>query len=386
MSNAIRDVEKLNQRQIETSKRRNERELKTMENAHQNLKADLKKTHDMEVVDIQNAHHDHINKIAEKKEKVLAEMRTHLQQTKDFTEKELKNLKNNSDKEKVETQKKLSTDRERINSEHELFLEELNDRFNHSARKVGHEGKRRIEDMKLQMNEQYLDLEKFNQEKIQNQTNEFTTRFKTEGNNYKKMKDDQDTQFKKERMSTNLRQQNEMTKMTTVHTDHLEQKDTEFRKGLKDQDLFFEKKFEGQLKKHNETFKELEAKNQKVVDDLKTSLTKEITKTASRNDDPFFKFETLKPRLKTFEKHVEVQVDIPEHSKTDVQLTVNGKEAVVSFNRRFADASKEMDGTVNKVNKVESFTTRLQTGHFLNAKTLKSSYENGTMTYVIQKA
>lgn len=386
MSSAIRDVEKLNQRQIETSKRRNERELKTMENAHNDLKADLKKTHDMEIVDIQNSHHDHIDKVAEKKEKVLAEMRNHLQQTKAFTEKELKNLKDNSSKEKVDTQKKLSTDRETLNSEHELYLEEMNDRFNHSSKKVSHDGKNRLEEMKTTMNEQYLDLEKFNQEKVQTQTNQFTTRFRTEGNNYKKMKDDQDNQFKKERMSTNIRQQNEMSKMTNVHTNHLEQKDGEYRKGLKEQELFFEKKFEGQIGKHNQTFKELELKNKKVVDDLKTSLTKEITKTAVRNDDPFFKFETLKPTFKTFEDRVEVQVAIPEHSKQDVQLTINGKEAVVSFNRRFADASKEQDGTINKVNKVESFTTRLQTGHFLNAKSLKSSYESGVMTYVIMKA
>jgi HSP20 family molecular chaperone IbpA len=386
MSSAIRDVEKLNQRQIETAKRRGERELKTLENAHQSMKTDLKKTHDQEVVDIQNSHHEHINKVAEKKEKVLAEMRSHLQQTKELTEKELKNLKDNSAKEKVETQRKLSTDREVINGEHELYLEEMNDRFNHSARKVNLDGKNRIDEMKSEMNEQYLDLEKMNQNKIQTQTQEFTTRFKTEGNNYRLMKDNQDNQFKKERMSTNVRQQNEMSKMTTVHTNHLEQKDGEFRKGLKDQDLFFEKKFEGQLKRHNETFRQLEEKNKKVVDDLKTNLTKEITKTANRNDDPFFKFETLKPKLKTYEDRVEVQVEVPEHSKQDVQLTINGKEAIVSFNRRFADASKEMDGTINKVNKVESFTTRLQTGHFLNAKSLKSSYDNGVMTYVIKKA
>lgn len=386
MSNVIRDVEKLNQRQIETAKRRNERELKTMENAHQNYRAELKKTHESEIVDIQHDHHEHIDKAAEKKEKVLAEMRTHLQETKKLTEKELKSLADMSQKEKVETQQKLSHDRERINGEHELYLEELNDRFNQSSRKVSHEGKLRLEDMKTNMNDQYLDLEKFNQEKIQKQTNEFTTRFKTEGNNYKKMKDDQDKQFKTERMSTNLRQQNELTKMTNTHTNHIEQKDGEYRKGLKEQELFFEKKYSGQLSRHTDEFKTLEAKNKKVVDELKNSLTKEITKTASRNNDPFFKFETLKPTFKTFEDRVEVQVAVPEHSKQDVQLTVNGKEAIVSFTRRFADASKEVDGTVNKINKVESFTTRLQTGHFLNAKSMKSAYDNGVMTYVIKKA
>ncbi len=174
--------------------------------------------------------------------------------------------------------------------------------------------------------------------------------------------------------------------MTEVHTNHLEQKDQNYRKGLKDQDLFFEKKYEGQLTSHNDQYKRLEEKNKKLVEDLKTSLTKEITKTAERNNDPFFKFETLKPKLKTFEDRVEISVEIPEHSKQDVQLTFNGKEAIINFNRRFADAAKEVDGTINKINKVETFTSRLQTGMFLNAKTMKSSYENGVMTYVVQKA
>lgn len=386
MSSAIRDVEKLNQRQIETAKRRNERELKTMENAHQSHKAELKKTQDMEIVDIQNAHHDHIDKMAEKKEKVLSEMRNHLEQTKQLTEKELKNIADFSAKDKAQMQHALTNDRERINGEHELFLEELNDRFNQSTRKVNHEGKRRIEDTKLAMNEQYLDVEKFNQEKIQKATNEFTTRFKTDEQNYRKMKDSQDTQFKKERLSTNQRQNIELDKMTKNHSNFIEQRDGEYRKNLKDQDLFFEKKFEKQLTSHNDQFKTLEGKNKKVIDDLKTSLTKEITKTASRNDDPFFKFETLKPNFRTFEDRVEVTVEVPDHSKQDLQLTINGKEAVVSFNRRFADASKEQDGTINKVNKVESFSTRLQTGHFLNAKSVKSSYEDGVMTYIIKKA
>jgi HSP20 family molecular chaperone IbpA len=174
--------------------------------------------------------------------------------------------------------------------------------------------------------------------------------------------------------------------MTKTHTDHIEKRDGEYRKGLKDQDLFFEKKYEAQLGRHAEDYKTLEEKNKKLVTDLKENLTKEITKTANRLDDPFYKFEKLKPTLKHFEDRVEISVEVPDHSKQDLQLTTNGKEAVLNFNRRYADASKDESGAINKINKVESFTTRLRTDYHLDAKSVKATYDDGVMTYVIKKA
>lgn len=382
----IKEVEKLNQRQIETVKRRNEREVRTINNAHENYKADLKKGHAEEVVEIQKVHHSHLAQEAEKKEKVLAEMRNHLQQTKDLTEKELKNLKDTSSKEKVSIEQKLTHDRERINNENELYLEELNYRFNESSKKIGQEGNNRIEEIKSDMHGKASEQQEFYQNKINTQTQEFNTRFTHDEIKNRQMKDQQDVNFKKERMATNLRQQNEMQKMTTTHTDHIEKRDDQFRKGLKDQDLFFEKKYGGQLQRHTDEFRTLEEKNKKLVDDLKSSLTKEISRTASRNEDPFYKFETLKPELSQFEDRVEVRVKIPEHSKQDIQLTINGKDAIVNFNRRYNDASKTPDGTINKINKVETFSTRLPTSHILDPKSVKSTFDDGVMTYVIKRA
>ncbi len=386
MSGAIRDVEKLNQMQLEAARRRNERELKTIQSSHTDMKVDLKKTHDNEIVDIQDNNHRQVSNEATKKEKVLEELKTNLSKTSEMTEKQLKELKTNADRERVEIHKKLSSDRERINAEHELFLEELNDRLNSESRKVTIDGKNRVEEVKNSLLDEARDTEQYHLGKIQTQTEAHTSRFQTDEKNYKNLKYNQDQQFKKERQSTNQRQQVEIGKLTQAHTDHIEVRDTDYRKGLKDQDLFFEKKYGIQLEKNNGQFKLLEEQNKKLIAGLKEDLTKELSKSAARNDDPFYKFESLKPRLKTYEDRVEVEVDVPDHSKQDVQLTLNGKEAIVSFNRRYTDASKTQDGTINKINKVESFTTRLQTNHFLDAKGIKSSYDNGVMTYVIKKA
>lgn len=386
MSGAIRDTEKLNQRQIETARRRNERELKNIENNHSDYKADLKKTHELEVVDIQDVNQRQVTQEATKKEKVLEELKTNLNKTTEITDKQLKELKTNADKERVGVQQKLSTDRERINAEHELFIEELNDRLNSQSRKVTVDGKNRVEEVKNALLDEARSTEQFHQGKLQTQTEAHTSRFQTDEKNYKDLKYNQDQTFKKERQTTNVKQQVELGKMTKTHTDYIEVRDTDYRKGLKDQDLFFEKKYGAQLEKNNGQFKVLEEQNKKVIAGLKEDLTKELSKAAVRNDDPFYKFEKLQPRFKVMEDSVEVQVEVPDHSKQDLQLTLNGKEAIVSFNRRYTDASKAEDGTINKINKVESFTTRLQTGVILEAKGIKSSYDNGVMTYVIKKA
>jgi hypothetical protein len=386
MSGAIRDTEKLNQRQIETARRRNERELKNIESNHSAYKKDLKTTHEHEIVDIQDVNHRQVSQEATKKEKVLEDLKTNLYKTTELTDKQLKELKTNADRERVETHKKLTADRERINAEHELFLEELNDRLNTQTRKVTVDGKNRVEEVKTTLLNEARDTEQFHQGKIQTQTEAHTTRFQADEKNYKDLKYNQDQTFKKERLSTNQRQQLELGKMTKTHQDHIEVRDTDYRKGLKEQDLFFEKKYGVQLEQNNGQFKVLEEQNKKVIAGLKEDLTKELTKAAVRNDDPFYKFEKLEPRFKVLEDRVEVEVQVPDHSKQDLQLTLNGKEAIVSFNRRYNDASKAPDGTINKINKVESFTSRLQTGVILDAKGIKSSYDNGVMTYVIKKA
>lgn len=382
----LKELEKLNNRQLETIKRKNARETKAIEVAHDKYKDEIKKTNADEVVEIKNAHLHQVNAEAERKEKILTEMRNHLDQTKQLTDKELKTLKENLFKDKVALQQKNNDDRARINSEHELYLEELNHRFNESSRDIASEGNKRIQDTKDLMHEQGREQTRFYQDKLNKQTEDFTTRFKTTEAKNQRLKDDQDNNFKKERMATNVRQQHEMAKMTQTHNDHIEVRDNNYRKGLKDQDLFFEKKYEGQLARHNAEFKTLDEKNKKIVEGMKESLTKEITTYASKNQDPFFKFEALKPQMRQTDDGVEITVAVPDHSKEDVHLTINGKEAVVSFNRRYSDANKTDDGTINKVNKVETFSTRLQTGHFLNARSVKASYENGMMTYVIKKA
>ncbi|HXH30235.1 MAG TPA: hypothetical protein VNJ01_05430 [Bacteriovoracaceae bacterium] len=386
MSTVNRDLERINSRELATANKRNQRELASLETNHGKLKAELKETHQGEKVELQTEHQSQLNRETEKKEKVLGELRTNLQQTTKLTEKQLDELKDSSTKQKNHIQQDLIAQSEILTGEHELQLSELNGRFNDSTKKVIETGRSRLDALSREMKQKHSHDKEHLEGKIHQQKENFETTFSREGLLYETMKNDQDGMFKKDRLNANQKQQVDLVKQNDQHLTTFELRDQDFRKGIKEQDLFFEKKFQTTLQNHNGQFKNLNDRHDKVTNKMKTELATDLTRAVTRADDPFYQFVELGPKLTELRDHVEIAVKVPEYSKQDLLLTTNGKEAILNFNRRYTDSNRNQDGTLNKINKVETFITRLQAGATLDAKSIKSTYENGVMTYFIKKA
>ena len=337
---SVRDLEKLGARQMETMKRKQDREIKRLEGGHQDLKAELKKAHQAEIVDLNHENERQVAGEADKKEKVLAQMREHLESTRKLTDKQLNEYKTQTEKAKAHEHEKLSLERERVKTDHDLHMEDMNYRYEKQLRKVIDDGKNQLEQLKDVKQQEIVQTEEQFQNRIQGQTQNFNKRYRTDSMNYKKIKDDQDNVFKKERASTNFRQQVEIGKLSTTHQDQLEVRDREFRKGLKEQDQIFEKKYAEQLKVKNGDFQRLSDKHEQVLGKMKADLQDKLEYHVARSDDPFYKFTQLRPELKHFEDRIEIKVEIPDHSKADLQLTTNNKEAILTFNRRHDDTRK----------------------------------------------
>lgn len=380
---SIRDLEKLNARQMETLQRKQQRETSRLQEGHQNMKAEVKKANDLELVDIKHQHVQHVAEASEKKEKVLEQMRSHLDQTRKMTDREIKDLKENASKVKQEENVKLSVSRDTMKSENDLYLDELNYRYGKEIKKVNSDNQSQLEQMKAIRGQELTDVEAFHQDKINTQTNQANEKFQHDSLTYRKIKDDTDRQFKNERATTNVRQQQDLAKLTDSHNTHLSTRDKEFRKGLKTQDVDFDKRYAKTLDLRNKELETLEEKNKLVMTKMKDEMTEVLKTNINRSDDAFYKFTELSPELTQFEDRVEIKVNIPEHSKADVQLSIHGKEAIINFNRRYDD-TRQAEGMTNKLHKVESFTTRLMTKHHLDPKSVKASYENGFMTYTVK--
>lgn len=385
MSGPIRDMEKIHARQLDGLRRKNERELKFVKNSHDTMKVEQKKQNDAEVVEIQHEHHRHIDSENAKKEKLLENMRSHLSQTQAMTDKELKELEAHKAGEQVKLAQRYSSARERLNEDNQIYLEDINHRFNNKTRDVLSEGRSRLSKMENTQTEAVTQKEHDYQQQLNNQRSQFTEKYRNDEQNFKTVKDAQDKNFKKERLSQNVRQHHELDKMTKTHQHTKGIRQSEFKRDVSSQEDFFEKRYTDVRNKHAGDFKRLDELNKKLVNDNKAQLVKEISLQETRAQDPFFEFSELRPTLKETPEGVEISVAVPDHSKQDLKLTVNNKDVILSFDRRYKDVVKNEQGE-SRINKVESLTSKISTQHHLNAKSLKSHYDNGVMTFVIKKA
>lgn len=384
MSNIITQTAKVQRSQLDNLKRSHGAEMRAINDSFVERKDELKANNEDSIINIQNENHKHVTAENEKKEKVLSEMKKNLDNTQARTEKELAALKSNTFKATEDLRIKTTLDRDRITKEHSTHLEEINDRLNTKSREIRNEGATRLARMDDAEKEKFVRLRDEHSGKVSEQTLEFNKRFNTDEQKYREFKDLQDNTFKKERFQTNVRQQKDMNKLTHEHTHHIEKKDKEFKKGLKEQDVFLENKWQNTMKEHTENFKNLDALHKKVVEKVKTDMTTQVSQIVKRSDDKFYQFTELNPVLAQFPDRVEVKVKVPEHSKQDLQLTTNNKEVVVVFNRRFQDTNKNQLGTA-KIHRVESYTSRINVDGILDPKSVKSTYDGDTMTYVIKK-
>ena len=87
---SIRELEKINSRRMENLQRKQSREINQLADAHEMVKVDIKKSNDSEIVELQNENMRHVASENEKKEKVLEQMKNHLDQTRKMTDSQIK--------------------------------------------------------------------------------------------------------------------------------------------------------------------------------------------------------------------------------------------------------------------------------------------------------
>ncbi|GEM_PF-1065302 len=373
-------------RQVEVTKRAKNRELRTIDEAHRQHVNQLEKANQQEIVEVRDQHSLDIAAENDKKEKILMEMQKQLSTTKAMTDKEIHNLKAQTEKTRTDYHSRLAGQRDVIRQEHELNLEDTNYRYSKNLQDLNSNMDNRIQVTKESKLSELSETERFNQNKINNQKNEFQTRFETDDKNYTKIKKEQDTQFKRERLDTYSRHNGELDKINNQGRKDIKKHTENYQKGLKDQDLVFEKKYADSIKKNGEDLKRLEDLNKKSVNNIKAAMHKEIKLSESRQGDPFYEFIEMKPQLSKTPDGYEIRVTVPEYAKQDVIMTTNTKEVVLTMNRRYVDNRKDENGNSTKINKVETLVTRLPVDNVLNPKSQKSNYDSGVLTFTINKA
>lgn len=147
----------------------------------------------------------------------------------------------------------------------------------------------------------------------------------------------------------------------------------------------FKVRYENMIKEHDATIAEIKSRldhdiNKMIVD---TSSQKKMI--ANKKDDNFYKIETLNPKVKETEKAYYVSLKVPEHEKDNVHLSVHGREVKMTMTRRFTESLQAEDGSINKSTKNELYSKEFGAMDLLNSKLISQKYEDGILSYKIQK-
>jgi HSP20 family molecular chaperone IbpA len=106
---------------------------------------------------------------------------------------------------------------------------------------------------------------------------------------------------------------------------------------------------------------------------------------ASKSDDQFYRIETLNPKIVDSPKEFFVSLAVPEHEKENVHLSVQGRNVKMTLTRKYSESMEAKDGTIDKSNRNELFSKEFPSKDLLNQKQVVQKYENGILSFKIQK-
>lgn len=195
----------------------------------------------------------------------------------------------------------------------------------------------------------------------------------------------QKTELKKEmdRMTEqNKRLENEKTIIQTQELNYLDKHQKEI---LSQKQNDFKIRYENLVKEHDSLLSELKDHFDSDIKKMAEQNASKKQLIANRSDDKFYRVESLTPKTSENEKEYMVSLKVPEHEKENVHLSVNGRGVKMTLTRRFTDTVEELDGSLNRSTRNELFSKEFPSKDLLNPKQVVQKYENGILSYKIQK-
>lgn len=190
----------------------------------------------------------------------------------------------------------------------------------------------------------------------------------------------------KKMLDTNSAKGNlQVQEKTRVQTDELNYLEKHQKDLITQKQNDFKIRYENLVKEHDAILGELKGHFDADVQKMAMQTASQKKTIANRIDDRFYRIETLSPTVREGEKDYEVSLAIPEHEKDNVHLSAQGRSVKMTLTRKFSDSIEDSDGNIDKSTRSELFSKDFTSKDILNPKLISQKYENGVLTYKIQK-
>lgn len=382
----INESSKFQQASSQNLQRKQKAELENLTRRHETNIKEVKKIQDQDIHHVREQHQLELAEEVQKKEAALDALRQSLEKTQRITQTEAQRLEAHAARKRSDTLERSQAEVEKLNNNHNEVVEEVNIRQNTTLNDINEQARLRENEMNNRNRYTIATQEQEWQHRLEQQRGQFSNNYQTEGQKFETLANKQQNDNKTQLKQTHSLHEQRMNDMNKQHVAYEEKVTTHNQKSLHEKERFFEQKYQTQLNRHLESEKHLNDLNTKALDKAKDTLNKRVEIEQNRSGDAFFEFTGIKAKLSEKPDSYQVTVQIPEYAKESVLLTANGKELVLTANRRYQDERKNEDGSTQKVNKVESMVSRIPVGQVLDPKHLKKDWVDGQLVFTVKKA
>jgi hypothetical protein len=138
------------------------------------------------------------------------------------------------------------------------------------------------------------------------------------------------------------------TEKILVQTKELNFLDNHQKDVLSQKQSDFKVRYENLVKEHDSLLSELKGHFEADVKKMVKETADQKRIIANRTDDQFYRVTALDPHIAETEKVYQVSLNVPEHEKENVHLSVHGRGVKMTLTRRFTDSFEDKDGSTNK--------------------------------------
>lgn len=318
-------------------------------------------------------------------ENKLKNINDHIEKTKLGLEQEEKALKENNQAQIFNMKNQFS---ETYTNTYDNGLEKQND--------IQFKTQQEVRNITEKANRQIDRLQNQTQQSISALSVDYNNKIGTDEKNYRDVLNEDIKQHRDELLRQKDQFKLEMTKSDDknkrlelekqrINNDQLSYIDN-YHKNLMDQkQKDFKIRYENQIKDHERILSELKNKLDEDIRKIQINNQNAYRAIASKNNDTFYRIDKLNPTLSEDKKSYIISIEVPEHEKDSVHLVAHGRMLKLDLNKKFNDIVEDSDGSINRSSKTQIFSKEFATKELLNPKQITQKYEDGVLSFKVDK-
>ena len=370
--------------ELKNLKDRNAIEIERQKLNHAKHKAQIKTSGKLELETLRSQNNIKLRQEHERNERIINEAQKSLEDVKVRTQAEKDRIQSDFSKKKIADQKIFDLDAKNKKELNRLMLQDYDHEKNIEIQKM----KRKADNIQSELSHDYA-------VKRVDQKNEMLNKIAIDKDKYQTLKTTQDMKFSRalrdqkvenEKMITENERNHQKRVVTREkhYKDELQKGEILGQKRLRSQKEIFEQKYQENYKKNEAVLQELMHNKEKIINDLKTIVKKDVKHALTKEQDVFYKNLDFNPEISMNSdksKYI-LSLNVPSYEADKFQLVADGREIRLSLQREYKFTKSE-DDSKSTTSRFETFTEKFPVEKLTDAKKVSKTYTDGVLKFEI---